>query len=347
MQSVIYFPFAENTIETTEESVAKVVIGPAEWEKINSAINKAIETAIASLRPESPWHRIMDFLRRWGAIAVLWTVPLGLLTLAAGAVYVAVARVDKQARFEEKTTEALTGISEHLKNIDAALSGLQLQQAAANPTDKNSAAEAKRAIDAARATSAKIPSGVIEQAGRKFVNASSQNPPAWDTALTLVNYRSFLSADVQPPLGQTSTPPSNSNYKVSLNLDTPQGTSIQGFLLPKEDKRQTLGVFNAGGPASPEDSARLEDLRTPQTSSTGTKFFLVDGGDHQLRIVLDGDYMKNVVIRNAIVLYRGGPVRLQNVFFINCKFEMKTDRNSQNLVLAVLAADPSTTFSGE
>jgi hypothetical protein len=62
----------------------------------------------------------------------------------------------------------------------------------------------------------------------------------------------------------------------------------------------------------------LEPLEAAQAAPSEIGLFVVEGGTDS--IVLDGMYMKNVVLRNAKVIYEGGPVRLENVYFIKCSF---------------------------
>jgi hypothetical protein len=47
--------------------------------------------------------------------------------------------------------------------------------------------------------------------------------------------------------------------------------------------------------------------------------------------VLDGEYMKNVVVRNAVVKYEGGPLKLENTHFGNCTFQFLQTPGSREL----------------
>lgn len=187
----------------------------------------------------------------------------------------------------------------------------------------------------------KVNSKVVTDTGARLVRSSTQNQAAWKTALSFVDYRSFLNADFQPNLGQlTPSPASSAGCQiVFFSRPLPPNFSISG-------KWETaFRVYQGGGTASAEKSAKLEDIRKPQPLCPGVGFFVLDEMDHRIPLVLDYSYMRNVIIRNAIVDYDGGPIRLENVYFVNCTFIMKSQHKTQNLALALLSTATSTTFS--
>ncbi len=63
---------------------------------------------------------------------------------------------------------------------------------------------------------------------------------------------------------------------------------------------------------------------------------MVVDGEYQNKFRLDGYWLKHVVIRNATLQYRGGPVILEDVYFVNCKFEIARTLPSQLLAESVL-----------
>lgn len=60
--------------------------------------------------------------------------------------------------------------------------------------------------------------------------------------------------------------------------------------------------------------------------------------------VLDGFWLDNVVFENATIIYHSGPVILQNVHFVNCKFELKKSPQSEQLVQAAVRQPVSVTI---
>lgn len=269
-------------------------------------IAKATEALREEFRPRG-WRRATIFLREWGLAGTAIMVPIALLAIAAGAIYVAVARVDKQARFETNTTNTLSAINEHLGRIDQSLTAVQLRQTISQPTDRSDAIEAKKVIVSARENSVKLPADLIEQVGQKFLNASVENPPAWDTTLAMADYRSYLngpelSLEAFYPLD--SIPSSNiahTHYHIWTGV---------GGLMPK------LTTSLKRVPIA--QSAILEIIASPekQEAEEGPEALLAVGGN----IRLDGLHLRNVVLEGVTLNYGGAPLILENVIFINCKF---------------------------
>lgn len=52
--------------------------------------------------------------------------------------------------------------------------------------------------------------------------------------------------------------------------------------------------------------------------------------------------MKNVIFKDTEITYDGGPVDMQNVFFVNCTFNIVKKPNGKNFATSVLASLPST-----
>jgi hypothetical protein len=52
--------------------------------------------------------------------------------------------------------------------------------------------------------------------------------------------------------------------------------------------------------------------------------------------VLDGFWLDNVVFENATIIYHGGPVILQNVQFVNCRFQVRKSPQSEQLIEAAI-----------
>jgi hypothetical protein len=72
-------------------------------------------------------------------------------------------------------------------------------------------------------------------------------------------------------------------------------------------------------PTDPQNAT--EAKMVPQPEGSEFAFFVVDGGLDA--VVLDGEYMKNVIIRNSEIQYGGGPLVLESVYFVNCVFRSR------------------------
>jgi hypothetical protein len=61
-------------------------------------------------------------------------------------------------------------------------------------------------------------------------------------------------------------------------------------------------------------------------------------------VKLDGYRLKNIIFKDVKVLYEGGPVEMENVYSVNCTFEVSRRPNGQSFASTVLASSPATTF---
>jgi hypothetical protein len=162
---------------------------------------------------------------------------------------------------------------------------------------------------------------------------------AWSVHGELLAYKSSLNRSAAPQIKNHRTVPVNkaspaSKYLFSLNLKpnaNTVGTYLAAFVYvgPKQD-------------CAP-NCARLESLTAPSLENSRTKLIIVDGT--QDTIVLDNSLMKNVVIRNASVEYDGGPVKLENVYFVNCKFILPVAKPDHGFSETLLTAQDAIDFS--
>lgn len=83
-----------------------------------------------------------------------------------------------------------------------------------------------------------------------------------------------------------------------------------------------------------------EDLN--KNVPNGPRYISAEGG----AVILDGMELKNVVFSNTQIVYNGGPLRMTDVYFLNCTFAMRQNHNAQNLAAAILSPSASTAFTG-
>jgi hypothetical protein len=95
---------------------------------------------------------------------------------------------------------------------------------------------------------------------------------------------------------------------------------------------------SASGSAPAESAAKLQTIGENRNEklNVGDAYLILDGG----ALALDATEFRNVILRNVHIYYYGGPVKMTNVYFVNCTFEMKPGQNSQKLALATLAGGP-------
>jgi hypothetical protein len=215
--------------------------------------------------------------------------------------------------------------------MSGSVTKLELQQSALAPTDPQSIQNAQSVLTTAKNKNSKIDVNIIKTTGTKFIESAQRNPEVWPVAEQYLSYSSFLNTDLAPPLTPST---GTSKYRSAVTF-IPNPNQPEHHL--------AYQVQFAGGYAKGDKSARLERLDNPQPEGSEFAFFIVVGvGD---TIVLDGEYMRNVIIRNANVAYDGGPLVLENVYFVNCTFtSFRPTKPGIDLGKTILAST-ATTFS--
>jgi len=194
-------------------------------------------------------------------------------------------------------------------SVTGSIAKLQLQQSATVPADPTNIKEAKNTLDEVKKKKIKIPVEIVRNTGIKFIEAAQTNPEAWSVAEQFLSYRSFLNADFAPRPSDLTPATGQSKYRPTVNI-------VPNPEHPEEHR--ALSVYFAGGHVGNDKAARLESLDQPQPEGSEFGLFVIEGGADT--IGLDGEYMKNVIIRNANVAYSGGSLKLENVIFVNCTF---------------------------
>jgi hypothetical protein len=100
---------------------------------------------------------------------------------------------------------------------------------------------------------------------------------------------------------------------------------------------------------SSSDSALVDSIQNafnPNAIKPGPpypEYIIMKGGV----LDVDGLILKKVIVMNARILYRGGPIHLEGVYFVNCTFEWVRTKNTLEIANAILSPDPATNFTGE
>lgn len=184
-------------------------------------------------------------------------------------------------------------------------------------------------LEGARDHEVIISPSVLQRTGRRFIQASDKHPNAWSATKATLDYSSFLNER----LGQAPTVanakdvgPDSLPYSFELHTKPNSGSSEQSPVL--------VAKIKVEGGASPENSARLERLSSPQPPASGAKLIEIEGKTDT--IVLDDEYWKNVVIKDAKVEYDGGPIKLESVYFVNCEFIVPQTPGGRAFAAAIL-----------
>jgi hypothetical protein len=205
-----------------------------------------------------------------------------------------------------------------IKPLAANQTTTQLIIAAADPTDPTSPVKVAQAIAEAKKTQTPIPATVLNKTGQAFVDASAEDPKAWDTTKVLMEYRANLNSltFVFPP---TSLPVQSTRFTAKA-FDGKPGPH--------------LSVVSQGVPAA--QVARLQPIgqNTNPTISSGPSHLLAAGG----AILLNGMDIAHVIFVGVEVHYDGGPLQMQDVLFINCTFVFTNTDQTRDLAKQIISS---------
>lgn len=219
-------------------------------------------------------------------------------------------------------------LSTRLFAVETKLSGLSLKQAAANPTDPDSIKETEQVLISAKARKIRIDKGTVKQAGERFIRASETDVDPWHAVMVFLAYQSFLNADLAAELSRLAGPERAETRYSLVRPDTPGLTSpsFRHYGKVPLDRAVILEPIGAGLNANNE---------------YGDAYLLGEGG----AIQIDGHEMRNVILRNVHIIYRGRATKLQNVYLINCTFEVTREPEGRSFALAMLEYSPAITFA--
>ena len=279
-----------------------------------------------------------------------WTGIVGAITLITTASIPA-------SRFEAYILEA------RLRHVAHETSGAapyeeMLKKVSSAPTRLESSQGAKKVIATAQSHNVRINPSVLTQTAVRFLDAADKNPEAWGVTTELLAYRSFLNRDTEPALRESADCTSEYQSVTLLDVSVLNGTEIRNF--KPNPARPLVKVECVRGENLPtERTARLELLGVlynypgipkeqqlqPPKENREIAFFRISVG-WNVALVLGNTYMKNVVIENTTVEYAGGPVILDNVWFVNCKFILKQNDEVKQFSTQVLASVPANFRAG-
>jgi hypothetical protein len=202
-----------------------------------------------------------------------------------------------------KLTERMTGVESKLEIII-------LRSASTRPNDPASQQDVVQTLEIA--TDSRIPKRIIVETGKSFVQAASLDSGAWSVALRLVDYRSRINAKEFTPPDHIKVVPKDS-IKPMIPIKT-----------GPNDHRSPM--FSAAGrtlPAAEASYLKWEGKADPiYKTGYGAEYFIIDGIGTQDSIALDGATLRNVIFKNMVIIYDGGPLTMQNVTFENCTFQV-------------------------
>jgi hypothetical protein len=288
------------------------VESPQDDMPLNETDKAWIREAIRDANKSQGWGAFKRFVKDWSGFGAAVTI----LVFAA-------TQWTAYVEFRTTTTDAIKGIN---RRLDSSADVSRLEKITLLPIDKSGAEAARKVITDAKTASLNIPTDVVQSVGQKLVEASAIEPAAWQATAAFLDYKSSMNGTAFPV-------PSLSQWKeVPLPLGPNSGRDLPGGPPPR--------AFIKGKAPTLDTAAVFELIGTDVNDGQGEEILLAGG-----TVGLDGIHMRKVVLRGVHVIYNGGPIQLENVIFVDCVFEMKYGRNTQNLALAALVPSPATTFS--
>lgn len=232
----------------------------------------------------------------------------------------------------ELTNDKLVDLGQRVAKIEGKLEVLKIQNLAAQPNKKVNAKQASEILNIAKKEGTRLDPQAITTAGQEFISAGigSSDPDVWKTGLAFLDYRSFLNAALAPP----------TNKFASHDKGPLPWKFIFSSSLKAADKFRLLT-----GPKVPaERAAVMEPVGSHLNvgEEFGFEFLLMQ--DFPSDFKLDGSRLKNIIFMNSKIVYEGGPVEMENVYFVNCTFAVSKKTNGRNFATSVLASAPATTF---
>jgi hypothetical protein len=164
----------------------------------------------------------------------------------------------------------------------------------------------------------------VTEVGIKLVDASRQNAKVSDAVLRWLEYKSFNNSFFSFLPDTTNEPTFTDRYVINI----PESAHPPSILLKG---KATADVAAQTGYIGQDRNKGL---------TFGPAWIVMEGGE----VGLDDIEMRNVVFHSVQISYLGRPVSMKNVYFIDCTFNMHVDPKTRQLVIALLAPTPSTSF---
>ncbi|MEO7862190.1 MAG: hypothetical protein ABIU05_17525 [Nitrospirales bacterium] len=236
----------------------------------------------------------------------------------------------------QSTNEKMEALSQRVARIEGRLEGLKIQSLSMQPNKRVNATQALDILSTAKKEGTKLDPKVITIAGQEFISAGvgSSDPTVWKTGLAFLNYSSFLNAALAPPTDKFAP----------IEEKRPIPWSILSSVWPKATASDY--TITTGEEVPAERAAVMERIDTPLNAGEKIGFAFLSISGPSTTWSLDGLRLKNVIFKDITIHYEGGKLQMENVYFVNCTFEVVKKPSGKNFASAVLASVPSTFQTG-
>lgn len=171
----------------------------------------------------------------------------------------------------------------------------------------------------AQSQSIKLDPQLLMRYGNQVAQVS-QEPNLAKSALNVLGdvmaCRSLLNAQ-SIPVSQKDFSPFSRATIPEADIDA----TVRSYL-PNGEKSSTTFTVTRDKVVPLEESFVYMKLGATSPSPLGYAFLMIDG-KNQTEFLLDGHQIRHVVFKNARIEYDGGPTSIQDVYFVNCTFDIK------------------------
>jgi hypothetical protein len=194
-------------------------------------------------------------------------------------------------------------------------------------------------VESARSTKSIGPKEV-SKIGKSLISLSESNDSgistlAWNALVNLLSYRSFLNVENSPAAHEKFGPTLPGKWEITARFDV--------HIKKGEGPGSATATFpNKLVPGS--QSFIYEPLNIGEIPVREGHAFVRMTAEGPVRFAIDGYRLRNVIFDGVTIEYDGGPLIMENVYFVNCTFEVKPTNSTRQFTLAVLQSVP-TSFS--
>jgi hypothetical protein len=223
---------------------------------------------------------------------------------------------------------ALLIISEiRVPRVAAAALERKLLHASSEPTLLESSRTAVQVLERAKAAGVELTPATLKKAGDSFLTATKVQPAAMEAALALANYRSSLNSG-PVPLTQLRPDDNWVDWNMAIPAPPPGQPGGAEILRGSQVPVASAAVFESLG----------QKLNVGRTVGPAFMNFLFHSG---ASASIDGARMKHIIFTSGVIYYHGGPIEMDDVYFVNCTFNIPLDSaNGRKFVTAVLYGNP-------
>lgn len=228
----------------------------------------------------------------------------------------------------KEQSQAISRVEGRLEGLSALLAPLVLNQlkrvSAGSPTDSSNQQSAKILAAALKNAAVPLPEDAIREAGMRFLEAGA--PSAWEVGIRFLEYKTNLNIPT-PSIGKTIKDAGFQNWIVTIKSGNP----------PQPNSSKLVSYWDTVPAVDAAVIGPIGDTRNRDLSH-GPGFFKVEAAEPGARMMLDGQRIRRAIFVGLEVIYDGGPVQLEDVWFVNCTFRIKQVLPSISLAKQLLTS---------